>query len=171
MQWGDNAKARFFYRDREHQCAQLQAAIDHAGPLGGKMVVDIGCGYGDLLGLLPPCAYVGVDPDRYAVAQAQLLWPDHEFHATEAVPKGDVLIAVASLQCIPDKKKALRSWMRKARERVVVVTCRWEHLPESDQDELEWEGIVRDVYVSDDDFVTSVVSTAYTASVLTKEAS
>ena len=74
MQWGDNAHARFFYRDREHQAAQLQAAVTHAGLLDGKLVVDIGCGYGDLLGLLPPCAYIGVDPDRYAIEQARRLW-------------------------------------------------------------------------------------------------
>jgi len=160
MQWGDNAHARFFYRDREHQAAQLQAAVDHAGSLEGKKVVDVGCGYGDLLGLLPSCAYVGIDPDEQAVEQARKLWPDHDFRVTEVVPKGDVLIAVASLQCVPDKHKALRSWIRKARERLVVVTCRWEHLPESDQDESEWEGIEREVVLSDrDDFYTSVVLT------------
>lgn len=155
--WELNAQTRFYYRDRNHQYAQLWAAVEAAGPLEGKRVLDVGCGYGDLLGLLPPCSYLGIDVNPLAVEQARRLWPDHTFRVSDRPRRSDVVIAVATLQACDDRAGALRSWIRAARETLVVVTCVPGKLPADEQGEAWWEGIEREVVESGDDFLTYVV--------------
>lgn len=157
MKWEDNVRSRFFYRGREHQLAQHKSALAHAGDLEGKSVLDVGCGYGDLLWLLPPCHYRGIDTNKLAIEEARRLWPDHDFAVTKRVRRSDVVLAIATLQCCADKRGALLRWISAARERLVVVTCTWDRLPPEDQGEEWWEGIDREAYPSDDDFVTYVV--------------
>ncbi len=155
MRWEDSSRARLFYRDREHQAAQLTAAITHAGPLEGKSVLDVGCGYGDLIPYLPPCDYYGIDIDELVLEEARRRWPDHEFAVTDEPRESDVVIAVAALQHSLSPRKTLESWKSAARERLVVVTCTWEHLADNWDDCLE--GLVYEEFLSDDDFRTLVV--------------
>lgn len=162
MRWEDNAKARFYYRSRDHQHAQLTAAIKHAGPLEGKSVLDVGCGYGDLLRLLPQCDYYGIDTNKHAIKEARRLHPEREFRVTARVRPADVVIAVATLQMVKNPRYSLLKWLSAARERLVVVTCTWEKLTEAVQDEPWWAGIPRETFLFDDDFYTSVVTTKET---------
>lgn len=159
MQWEDNVRGRFYYRCREHQRAQLTTAIGHAGDLKGKSVLDVGCGYGDLLRYLPDCRYYGIDTNADAVEEAQRLHPTEEFAVTDMVRPADVVIAVATLQMCDDKRSALLSWVSAARERLVVVTCLPEKLPVEIQGEPWWEGIERECFPDPggDDFQTYVV--------------
>ena len=159
MQWGDSAYARFFYRSREHQYAQFTHVLAHAGDLTGKSVLDAGCGYGDILGMLPPCEYLGIDVNDDAIAQARRLWPEHRFEATDTPAPCDVVLAVGTLHVCEDPREALLSWIAAARERVVVATSVTAKLREEVQP-LEaswWEGIEREVFPPKDDFVVSVI--------------
>ena len=164
-QWVDDHSSpasRLFYRSRAHQAAQLQAAIRHAGDLQGKSVLDVGCGYGDLIPFLPRCRYVGVDPDQEVIETARSLHPGFDFRCTDRIYKTDVVVAVAVLQCCADHELTVRRWMGVARERVVVVSLCWEKLPEEHQDLSWWRGIPHERFEDGDDFFTAVIATSAT---------
>ncbi len=158
VKWDDSSEARLFYRDRPHQAASFSAALDHAGDLEGKSVLDVGCGYGDLIPLLPGTVrYRGIDTDEQVIEEARRLHPDHEFEVTDRVRKADVVFSIGTLQCCPDPRLSLLSWISAARERLVVVTCAPWKLPGAQQEEKHWEGIAYEVFPSDDDFQTFTV--------------
>lgn len=159
MRWDDSARSRLFYRDRNHQHAQLRHAVDHAGPLEGKAILDIGCGYGDLLGLLPPCGYVGVDVDDDVVEAARELWPGWWFDATDKVWEADVVFAIGTLQQCADIPASLDAWWRATRETLVVTTSVPEKLNDEQRDQIdEWfSGVEHEVFASADDFRSFVV--------------
>lgn len=160
MQWEDSAKARFFYRSREHQYAQFLHVLDHAGSLEGLSVLDVGCGYGDILGMLPPCNYLGIDVDEGAVEQARRLWPGHCFKVTGTPTSCDVILAIGTLHVCEDPRAALQSWIRAARLRVVVATSTREHLtaPMQAAEESWWKGIPHERFPSEDDFYVAVIT-------------
>ncbi len=159
MKWDDGpAGNRFYYRGREHQQAQFTAAIRGMGDYAGKMILDVGCGYGDLLDHLPgEYRYVGIDPNGEALAEARRLHPDRTFHRSEKVPRADVVVAVASLQCADNLEEFAKVLWKAARERLVIVTCKPGHMPIGKQGEW-WLKLPKKATVteSDDDFLTVV---------------
>jgi len=62
---------------------QLRRAIKFAVPRG-KRILELGCGWGDLLAHLEPERGVGVDRQEAQVKQAREEHPDHEFVTAEA---------------------------------------------------------------------------------------
>lgn len=154
MRWEDNARSRFFYRSREHQRAQLELASDLVAPLEGRTILDVGCGYGDLLDVLPPgYRYTGIDPDAQAIEEARRLRPGHRFRCTDRLTRSDVVVSVAAIQCVTDPVGFARRLWRVTREILVVVSCKQERLPPERQG-LDWwsqlPGFER--FESEDDF-------------------
>lgn len=123
MEWGADSYSRLYYRSREHQETQLRAALNAAGPIEGKSVCDVGCGYGDLLRFLPPCRYLGVDVNEEFIDAAREQWPDRWFKVSEKPHLSDVVFSIGVLQMCPDPAKSLDLWLSKARETLVVSTC------------------------------------------------
>ncbi len=161
MKWGDNSRASFYYRSREHQTCSFLAALRHAGPLEGKSVLDVGCGYGDLIPLLDGIrSYKGIDTDGEVIDQARREHPDHEFVCTDQVTKADVVFSIGTLQACEDGRKSLLSWISAARERLIVVTCNEDKLTDEKRAAGWWDGVDAEFFHGEDDFFVAVIPSA-----------
>lgn len=145
----------------EQQRAQHAAAIKACGRLKGKTLVDVGCGYGDLLHSLPAgVTYIGVDNDFDKLDACVRLWPDHDFRHVNDSWEGDVVVSVAVLQAVSDMKKALQDWYKAASERLVVVCLQpWAYRDDNWAQEAKdcWEGFARRTTASGKDWECHVV--------------
>lgn len=153
---------RFFYRDRRHQQGQHEKAVELAGDLSGKSILDVGCGYGDLIHHLPAdiAGYVGIDLLPWAVNEARRLHPGREFRVTRRCPEADVVFSVATLQqCRDHPGWCLQLWWRAARERLVVVSVRDWKMSWADHGVDPWLRMPKPdvVYESPDDWFVAVL--------------
>lgn len=87
-------------------------------------MVDFGCGYGDFLEFVPPdCRYVGLDVNPHVIARARIEHDDREFRVTKRVPKADIIVSVAVVQCgLADPKQLIAKFHAQARL-LTVFTC------------------------------------------------
>jgi len=71
----------FFYTDEDLYRGRLERAGKVIGPLIGpqETVLDVGCGDGNLLPLLPPCVYTGIDMVPEFIERARNRFPGREF--------------------------------------------------------------------------------------------
>jgi SAM-dependent methyltransferase len=70
-----------FYSDAELHTAKMAQYASLARLLvqGNERVLDVGCGYGSLVPLLPPCEYVGIDLVEEFVKEARRRYPGVRF--------------------------------------------------------------------------------------------
>lgn len=104
---------------------------DAFAPLGGKALLDIGCGSGSLARSLAEAgaAVTGIDPGEEALARARSLVPAARFEvaSAEALPFSDStfdgVVMLNSLHHVPEPHRALAEAARVLKEgcRVVVV--------------------------------------------------
>lgn len=105
------------------QQEQHAAAVKACGRLKGKTMIDVGCGFGDLLHSLPTDVnYIGVEIDEDKLDACRRVWPNHDFRHVDEEWAGDVVVSVAVLQCVPVMAAALERWWAAAGERMVVVS-------------------------------------------------
>lgn len=74
--------------------AHHSAVLKTIGDTAGMSLLDVGCGFGVFSALLIGTDYVGIDPDKDAISQARMWFPDREFHATRRLHKADVVVAI-----------------------------------------------------------------------------
>ena len=80
-------------------------------------VLDIGCGTGQLAGLVESSRYTGVDQDEVSVASARRKWPAHRFLTTaefSSEPREeafDLIVGLAVIEHIEDPIQWL-TWLR-----------------------------------------------------------
>lgn len=79
-QHGCSPAAMYYSRDTLHQERLEQVAVllkQHVAPQDS--VLDVGCGFGDLVPHLPECRYLGLDVIEEAVQEARRRHPSHDF--------------------------------------------------------------------------------------------
>lgn len=90
-------------------------------------IVDIGCGWGSLVPLLPVCKYTGVDLISEFIAQAKVRFPRLDFlHADfkDINTSFDWCLLVGIVSCIPNPERLIELAWSKARKGIFVdFTC------------------------------------------------
>jgi SAM-dependent methyltransferase len=80
QQFGFSSRTLYYSRDQLHTDRLEQVSMllrEHVGP--DERILDVGCGYGDVIPYLPACRYVGVDLIEDFVAEALHRYPAYEF--------------------------------------------------------------------------------------------
>jgi 2-polyprenyl-3-methyl-5-hydroxy-6-metoxy-1,4-benzoquinol methylase len=79
------------------------------------MVLDFGCGSGELAELVPCDQYVGFDINKVSIARCRSKYPNHRFTDTEPFSPGafDTIVALAVIEHVPDPAAFLVSLGRK----------------------------------------------------------
>ena len=113
MQW-DPGQYRKFASERDRPFLDLIARIDADRP---RRVVDLGCGPGNLTGLLldrwPGAVVEGIDssPEMIAAASAPgVTFRVGGIESWEPSPDTDVVVSNAAFQWVPSHRSLLRSW-------------------------------------------------------------
>lgn len=85
--YGISDHRSLFYSDAALYRGRIERAGAVAGPLvrPGDTVLDVGCGDGNLLPLLPPCRYTGVDVVPEFVERARERFPRAEFRCANVM--------------------------------------------------------------------------------------
>lgn len=111
------------HRQRLEQVASLLAR--HVAP--DDSLLDVGCGYGDLVPCLPPCRYAGIDVMDAFVQEAGKRHPGHNFQTVnllDMTPKEhgdwDWLAMVGIMGTLPEPEAVLRQGLALARKGLVV---------------------------------------------------
>lgn len=129
----DNRAKQLFYRHAQHQADQFDAVMSLITfPLDGLSILDVGCGYGDLVERLPNTVkYTGIDLNPDAIRRARDSDPDpkHKYRVSSRIVKADVIIAVAAIasEFVPPKVLLERMW--KAAGKALVFTTFAGHAP------------------------------------------
>jgi len=79
-QFGFDSRTLFYSRDQLHidRLEQVSALLhERVGP--EDSLLDVGCGYGDVIPYLPACRYVGIDLLEPFVREGQARRPDYDF--------------------------------------------------------------------------------------------
>jgi trans-aconitate 2-methyltransferase len=113
MRW-DPGQYRKFGSERDRPFLDLIARIDPERP---RRVVDLGCGPGNLTGLLPQrwpgAAVEGIDssPEMIAAASAPgVTFRVGDIESWHPLPDTDVVVSNAAFQWVPTHRSLLRSW-------------------------------------------------------------
>lgn len=98
--------------------------------LGPRSVLDVGCGEGRFLGMLPPSVErrVGVDLSARALRFARAFYPEIEFLGTDAAELDetfDLVVSIEVLEHVPDEQVApfLRTLAERTRPDGHVIVC------------------------------------------------
>jgi SAM-dependent methyltransferase len=112
VQFGYSSKTLFYSKDQLHIDRLEQVSIllrDSIAPEDG--LLDVGCGYGDVVPYLPPCRYRGIDIIEEFVAEAQRRNPDYEFNVKNLLhveESFDWLSMIGIMGTMPSPEDVLR---------------------------------------------------------------
>ena len=121
----DDDARQLFFRDKEHQRRQHRSMLEPLGDITDRSIVDVGCGYGDLLDHLPKkIRYLGTHINPETVAHATRLRPDQWFVCTLDVPPADYIVSCAVISSQPNKHAFAQLMWNVAR--VAVSFTYWE---------------------------------------------
>lgn len=123
--------------------------LNLVGPLDGKTLLDVGCGTGDLLNLLPgDTGYIGIDVSEKAVKHARAMHPGREFRVTDELPAADIVMACAVIQHthLHPREFIYRMW--DAACDMVIFNC-WRYFAELEEAELWWRDLPAEVMIVD----------------------
>ena len=124
--------ADYYTRRSKHPMWRVEAKLFSklAGQSGKGVVIDVGCGSGDLLAAMGPKQGIGIDGNAAAIEVAQSRHGDYEFRIGDAADLGvadgsaDCIMAMHLIEHLSDPKSALAEWRRalKVGGRVVLTT-------------------------------------------------
>lgn len=124
---------------RRRRFARARPFVAGTAVRGEGLVLDYGCGVGELAGEVPAELYVGVDRDSESLAAARAAHPGHRFLTPEQLaarpetPEAEVVMALALIEHLADPAGWLGSMSRRLRPggRIVVSTpeprLQWAH--------------------------------------------
>ena len=122
----------YYARRSQHPMWMVEAKLlrDLAGKSAGGVVVDVGCGAGELLAFLAPAVGVGVDNNRTAVEMAKPRFDQYTFRCGDAAELGvedgsvDCIVGMHLIEHLESPDAALSAWRRALRPggRVVLTT-------------------------------------------------
>lgn len=121
-----NSARELFYKHADHQAEQFDSVMSLMPDLDGLSLLDVGCGYGDLVPRLPlTVMYTGIDLNPKVIERAKATDPNrhHKYRVSSRITPHDVIVAVASLasEYVPPQVLMERMW-RSARKAVVFTT-------------------------------------------------
>jgi len=103
------------YKHADHQGEHFDVVMSLMPDLDGLSVLDVGCGYGDLVGRLPSTVrYTGIDANPRAIERARATDPNpkHKYRVSTRIIGADVIVAVASIadDLVPAPVMLERMW-------------------------------------------------------------
>lgn len=136
--YGMSGKAMFYIDEAQHQVKVAQFAIIlHELISPNDKVLDVGCGYGSLVPLLPPCQYTGIDlvpefisyaKDRYKLVEFKTLSID------ECKGSYDWCVLLGVVNGISSPEHIVESAWEKCTKGVIVDFIDKNKLPDSQKD-------------------------------------
>jgi SAM-dependent methyltransferase len=122
-----------YYQNRDRYPmwrVEARIARDLVGPAVDGVVVDLGCGSGELLRVIRPKMGIGIDLNQQAIQLAQADDGGYDFRIGDAAEPGlpdesvDCIVHMHLFEHLSEPKTALRSWHRalKPRGRLVILT-------------------------------------------------
>ena len=114
--FGFSSQGMFYHDTEQHKRKLLAVSKATSAVLNSypcvRAVLDIGCGYGELLRYLPACpSYLGIDLVPEFVSEAEVWYPKLGFITKNIfdgdAPEGDLSILAGVLSSVPDPAKLL----------------------------------------------------------------
>lgn len=110
---GFTSEALFYRTAEQHGRKLLQIAGLLTREVGhNETLLDIGCGFGSLVPVLPACRYKGIDVLAEFVCEARRRYPDREFEVRDLASmtsKFDWCVMACFLNGVPDPEETFRT--------------------------------------------------------------
>jgi len=143
-----------FYQDLRHheeKLSAIAAQMNRAESEGAQSVLEIGCGYGELLRFYEPnCSYLGIDLVPEFVAEACRRYPMRRFLVKNAFDQDvlpcDICVLPGVLSSVPESTRLLKRAISLARQTAIFDVTLDGRLPAGYPDLHRWQSAsVREV--------------------------